>query len=107
MKKDLRLSELCDLYGQLLTPRQREIITGYYDYDLSLAEISENYGITRQAVRDAIVKASEQLSYYEEILGVYRERERVLALSREIISLIDEGDIVSAKQKASQLIGKV
>ena len=69
MKKDLSISVLNDVYGVLLTPHQREVIRNYYDYDLSLAEIAENSGISRQAVRDVIVKAVEQLKFYEDKLG--------------------------------------
>ena len=45
---------LLDFYGPVLTDKQRVILTEYYDEDLSLAEIAENLGITRQGVRDAI-----------------------------------------------------
>ena len=56
MQKDLNISFLNDIYGQLLTKRQREVIAQYYDYDLSLQEISDNIGISRQAFLDAIKK---------------------------------------------------
>ena len=52
--KDLEYSILLDHYGPVLTQRQRDILTEYYDEDLSLSEIAENFGITRQGVRDAI-----------------------------------------------------
>ena len=60
--KDLTISILLDAYGALLTERQRELVDLYYNEDLSLAEISENTGITRQGVRDAI-KRAEALLY--------------------------------------------
>ena len=62
MQKDLNISFLNDIYGQLLTKRQREVIAQYYDYDLSLQEISDNIGISRQAVLDAIKKAANSLT---------------------------------------------
>lgn len=49
MSKDLNISRLCDVYGALLTDHRREIVRNYYDDDLSLAEIAENFSITRQA----------------------------------------------------------
>ncbi len=64
-------SILLEFYGNLLTERQREIIAYSLDEDLSLSEISELTGITRQGVRDSIGKAEERLSYYEEKLGMY------------------------------------
>ena len=52
-----RMTMLLDFYGEILTQRQREFFDLYYNEDLSLAEIAENYGISRQGVRDAIVRA--------------------------------------------------
>ena len=47
-----RMTMLFDFYGEVLTPRQKEFFDLYYNEDLSLAEIAENYGISRQGVRD-------------------------------------------------------
>ena len=52
-----RMALLYDFYGDVLTPRQKEFYDLYYNEDLSLAEIAENNGITRQGVRDVIVRA--------------------------------------------------
>ena len=54
-----RMAMLYDFYGDLLTPRQKEFYDLYYNDDLSLAEIAENYDITRQGVRDIIVRAEK------------------------------------------------
>ena len=62
MAKDLKLVLLLDCYGTLLTDRQRQMIQLYYDEDLSLGEIAQIIGISRQAVRDS-VKRSEQILY--------------------------------------------
>lgn len=69
MAKDLvKMSMLYDLYGGMLTEKQREIFTLYYEEDLSLAEIAQNEGITRQGVRDTIVRAEEALLEFEDRL---------------------------------------
>ena len=52
-----RMTMLFDFYGEILTERQKEFYDLYYNEDLSLAEIAENYGISRQGVRDVIVRA--------------------------------------------------
>ena len=70
--KDLRISVLLDHYGAMLTDKQREVIDLYYNDDLSLAEIAENEGITRQGVRDSIKRAESQLLEMEERLGLAR-----------------------------------
>lgn len=48
MAKDLEMGYLLDFYGEVLTPKQREMLRQYYNDDLSLSEIGENFGITRQ-----------------------------------------------------------
>ena len=56
-EKDLKIGLLCDFYGRMLTDKQREATAMYYDDDLSLAEIAEHVGITRQGVWDSIKRA--------------------------------------------------
>ena len=65
-----RMTLLYDFYGDMLTDRQKEFYDLYYNEDLSLAEIAENYGITRQGVRDSIKRAEAQLLEMEERLGL-------------------------------------
>ncbi len=65
MKKDLTICRLNDVYGILLTNKQTEMIKQFYDEDLSLGEIAENEGITRQAAHDAISKGVAALRNYE------------------------------------------
>ncbi|MCI1269684.1 MAG: DNA-binding protein [Ruminococcus sp.] len=60
MPKELKFVLLLDCYGDMLTDKQRQNMELYYCEDLSLAEISEPLGISRQAVRDGI-KHSEQI----------------------------------------------
>ena len=62
MNKDIEISMLIDFYGEILKPKQLEIIDCYYNKDLSLSEISANIGITRQGVLESI-KRSESLLY--------------------------------------------
>ena len=67
-----RMALLYDFYGDLLTDRQKEFYDLYYHEDLSLAEIAENFGITRQGVRDVIVRAEATLSDIEDKTGIIR-----------------------------------
>lgn len=67
-----RMAMLYDFYGDLLTDRQKEFYDLYYNEDLSLAEIAENYGITRQGVRDVIVRGEAYLEEIEEKTGLIR-----------------------------------
>ena len=67
-----RMALLYDFYGDVLTDRQKEFYDLYYNEDLSLAEIAENYGITRQGVRDVIVRAEAVLTDLEDKTGLIK-----------------------------------
>ena len=81
MAKNLLTVRLMDIYGGMLTEKQHDYLTLYYEEDLSLAEIAANEGITRQGVRDAIKRAEIQLADYEQhmqLLAKQQERESAL-----------------------------
>ena len=88
--KDLTISILLDAYGALLTERQRELVDLYYNEDLSLAEISENTGITRQGVRDGIKKSEAFLRECEEKLGICDKNEKLRNLFDELKSKLEQ-----------------
>ena len=67
-----RMTMLFDFYGELLTDRQKEFYQLYYDEDLSLGEIAENYGISRQGVRDVIVRAEAYMTEIEDKTGLVK-----------------------------------
>lgn len=104
MKKDLAISELNDIYGTLLTPHQYEIVKNYYDYDLSLAEIAEEAGVSRQAVRDVLVKASDQLRAYEARLGIFKTRDNSKKAITEALKSLDNNKPDVAKAVLSELL---
>ncbi len=70
MAKDLNMSLLLDFYGEVLSEPQREAMDLFYNGDLSLSEIAEITGITRQGVRDRIVKSEQIISDLEAKLGL-------------------------------------
>lgn len=70
MELAFQKSLLFDFYGDLLTDRQKEFYDLYYNEDLSLAEIAENANISRQGVRDVIVRADALLTEMEEKTGI-------------------------------------
>ena len=69
------MTMLYDFYNELLTDRQREFFDLYYNEDLSLSEIAENNGISRQGVRDVIVRAENIMQEMEDKTGVVRRFE--------------------------------
>ena len=91
MPKELAMAVLFDLYGKVLGSRQQEIFEDYYDNDLSLGEIAERFGITRQGVRDYIKRAEARLLELEEELGLLRRLEEQDRAARRIIALCQKG----------------
>ncbi len=69
---DLHILRLWDVYHPLLTDNQREVTDLYFNCDLSLAEIAEQKGCSRQSVSDTLAKARRQLEEYEEKLHIVR-----------------------------------
>ena len=91
MAQNLEITMLVDIYGAMLTEKQRDFLSLYYDEDLSLAEIAANEGITRQGVRDAIKRAEAQLLDMESKLGFekrFRENLRKIEDIRQAVTEI-------------------
>jgi predicted DNA-binding protein YlxM (UPF0122 family) len=88
LAKDLSVSVLLDFYGELLTPKQAESLDLYYNQDLSLAEIAEDTGVSRQGVRAFIKQGEAHLMNFEEKLGMAKRFEDIQAnLEKAIIAL--------------------
>ncbi len=83
-----RLSVLRDLYEGLLPPRQREVIAMKLDEDLSLAEMSERLGVSRQACEDALKRAERALLETEERIGMLKRVSRDERCAAQIESLL-------------------
>ena len=96
--KDLKYLQLFDTYGPLLTETQREMCELYYLCDLSLSEIAEATGVSRQAVHDGILRAEAKLEEYERTLGLAAKRGERMRLLREAVEALDGADAAKAKQ---------
>ena len=80
-----RMTMLFDFYGDILTERQRELFDLYYNEDLSLSEIAENCGISRQGVRDVIVRAEAAMTELEDKTGLVK---RFLQMQQHVDAVI-------------------
>ena len=85
-EKNYVIGQLFDLYGELLTGRQKDVVDLYYNDDLSLSEVAAECGITRQGVRDALVKAEAQLTACEERLGLLKKQKETEEALRGVIA---------------------
>lgn len=87
--KNLEIAFLLDFYGEVLTDRVRELLEMYYCDDLSLSEISENVGISRQGVRQSIKKGEEELVLLESKLGLANRHLKLKETAGELMRLAD------------------
>lgn len=91
MEKNVQISLLFAFYRNMLTARQIECVDLHYNEDLSLSEISEHLGITRQGVRDNIMRAEhtmydteERLGLVAKFLGIKKKLEKIDDIIRDI-----------------------
>ena len=89
MEERDKLIILYDFYSELLTDKQKEYFEDYYFSNLSLGEISENTGLSRNAIHKNIKTVEEKLYFYEEKLELY-EKKKIL---EELINKIDNKSI--------------
>ena len=89
----LMQSMLLDFYGELITEKQRECFDLHYNEDLSLSEIAENYGISRQGVRDVIVRAEAAMTELEDKTGILK---RFMRLKDKIAAIAEDAEAIKA-----------
>ena len=93
MEKNIEISILSQIYKDILTEKQFEILDQYYNNDYSLSEIAENYNITRQAVRDNIKNGESKLYDLENKLGIMKKNEKQQKIIEDIITKLDNLEI--------------
>lgn len=107
MEKKVKVSMLCQIYGKLLTEKQLEVLTDYYNNDLSLSEIAENNNITRQAVRDIIKKGENKLFEFEEKLKIMEKMMKQEKLLQEVLDELSKIQDVSSDKKVEKILNHV
>lgn len=89
-EKNLNIGFLLDFYGDILTERKRDALDFYYNDDMSLSEVAEELGISRQGARDIIKKAEDELIFYEEKLGLAKKFSDAQIHAQRALGLCDE-----------------
>lgn len=99
---DLQLLEyrnqLLLTYGSLLTDMQRKMMEDYYQYNLSLSEISENYGVSRAAVSDCLKKSELKLEDYENKLH-YLQKKKEMQARLEVLKKLSKEEILEELER--------
>lgn len=104
----IRIGELYDFYGQLLTERQQEYIELYYRDDLSLSEIAEKFQVSRAAVHDNLRRSGKLLEEYEaklQLLARMEERKEKVTLLKELVEKLECDS--NAQQEILDLIKEI
>ena len=107
MDKKIEISMLWQIYGELLTEKQKEYIDYYYNEDLSLAEIAQNDGITRQGVRDIIKKGEKKLFEYEEKLLFMKKTMNQEKQIENILAKLNKIHEDSSDEKVNNILEEV
>lgn len=97
MEEVLYFNELYDLYGELLTEKQREYFEDYYFNNLSFSEMAENYDVSRNAIFKQLHITTDKLEEYEAKLGLLKKKKII----EEIIEEIDDNKL---KEKLEKVI---
>lgn len=115
LKEQYELTLLYDYYSGLLKESQREILADYYFNDMSLSEIADERGISRQGVHDTVKRCSKSLMEFEEILGLAKKqkliKKNINIINNEIDSIKESDDInkrlVSIKDKLNEILDNI
>ena len=89
-EKDLTISYLLDFYGEILSERKQTVLSMYYNEDMSLSEIADEIGISRQGVRDLLKKSEDELTFFEEKLGLFKTFKEAQGLLAHLKSALDQ-----------------
>lgn len=100
----MRLGRLFDLYGGLLTDKQRDCLNMYFYDDLSFSEISEELGVSRQAVHDLLKRVEQTLEKYENKLGLLAKNDADKEQLRTVIDLITHDNGAGKNEAVNILI---
>ncbi len=102
-EKNMRIAYLLDFYENLLDPHIRQVLRAYYDDDLSLAEIAEGEGISRQGVRHLIKKGEDSLEFFESNLELAKRHEELTAAAESLTKVSCSLDKQNLTDEASEI----
>ena len=104
LDNNLRVIELIDCYGKLLTNKQYDIMTNYYFDNLSLSEIGDNFGISRQAVSDCINKSIKILENFEDKLNIIALHSEVSSKIEIVKEMLTNDNLIDKLDEVLQLL---
>ena len=107
MEKIVKVAQLYDIYGALLNEKQKDVINCYYNEDLSLQEIADNDGRSKQAISDMINRSVDKLFEFENELSLLKSKTELKASLFEIRELIESSNNKEAICKLTEIIEQI
>ena len=107
MEKIVKVAQLYDMYGALLNEKQRDVINCYYNEDLSLQEIADNDGKSKQAISDMINRSVDKLFEFENELSLLKSKTELKAALFDIRELIESSNNKEAIEMLNIVIEKI
>ncbi len=107
MEKIVKVAQLYDMYGALLNEKQRDVINCYYNEDLSLQEIADNTGRTKQAISDMINRSVDKLFEFEDELSLLKSKTELVGALYDIRELIESSNNKEAIEMLNIVIEKI
>lgn len=104
LELNIQMGWLLDFYSSLLTDRQSEVLSLYYNEDLSLAEIAEIFGVSRQNIHDIIGRAGNKLIEYERKLNLVERTLQVNDQLNSALKLLESNIDENKRKKIEQII---
>ena len=107
IEKMIRVGQLYDVYGALLTERQRKCLELHFLQDWSLGEIAAEFGVSRQAVNDILRRSEETLEEYELVLNLLKQETQRTASLNRARSLLTESIRENPSEKVTQALTEI
>ncbi len=107
LAQNVEISTLCAFYGGLLTQRQRTALLLHYDEDLSLGEIAEQLGVSRQNIHDLITRSAQKLQRVEEQVGAIASARQTSAQLQQALDLLRANHTAEAISLLSETIAQL
>ncbi len=106
MKDMVRYGRLLDFYSGVLTQKQRDVLELYYGSDLTLEEIAQNCGISKQAVHDSVKSAEGKMNRLEEKLGLLNRRSLLEQKLKLSLKNLEQGEVSAAEELLREIINE-
>ena len=106
-EKNMKIAYLIDFYADVLDDHTRDIMKAYYNDDLSLAEIAEDEGISRQGIRHIVKKGEDQLLSLEAKLGIAKKHEETLMIGEELSRIIERLESINSDEECVNALKEI